>query len=1163
MSSESQPTQLLNNILSRGIASTRVSHDREGTNATFEDPNVTKGSLDSSSSSMLHSAPRYHFHGLAATQQTQHEECAENDEGSQKENTPSAERNTTNRGSSPTSCAPTTSPSKQLSKRPRVDISHQHLANKGAATMTMPAVPLGTSELVSPIKNRPGKAVSFQSPHATAGSLSTTKLVQPSKTVPQQSGHYYHDSLSQDSFGGPVSQDPEKQFWASAKQFHVPLSELGRASEHETDTQPADTQPSTDEAGGDLARSLLASAASDSGSSQSRGQTSQQSMDVDAMCGRQPDGSFDDDHGQNTQPSTQGFELSQPSSSYERLIEGNYTQPPEVGTQMTVDEEVGIASDVPLPATQIENSSVNEAMTASTPMQTPAVSHPATGSRSLASTVNKKWRLEKLGITVAPSTRAAQSFASPSQLQSTREQIILETQPSEVSTPTAPARHAIPSRTYGPARRHVLSPLSSPPRSDLMEIVPDSEPPLTGPLPPPPSQAKRPCTNGSAREHDQGIARPGTAMAVVDETRIEDDGGSDEDDDVPLAVLRPLPKAAQANKGKGKAVASCDDADAKTAIKTGHQSHGGPSGRHPPGRSWETGIPSSAPELDVANAAAAPAAVAQHGKGRGKGGKPASIVAERKTRSTSASSNIPVKKRRVSTDTDDGGDDDELRLKNRDTVYIPKAEKREDEEETEPAEERDRDENVEEVDDSGPEPSNRKRKRPTQSKAKSKTVSKASVKSNTMARGTPTSFNRPSKRLRSVVSTTSRAANDSATRVYALWKKDSHYYSGTVHSHIGATKFLVQFDDDSEDIVDVTRLRRRELKMDDEVILVSDNRRATVKQVLVDGATVEVDDGDELEVFDVESADVRIAGRTITKQWQDRELDMDSVVPIIKPKSLKATPSPSKTSILSMGSAKGRGKALNRTGVVITMSPGNTNWEQDKDSVTTTIKNNGGTVIEDWSHILLMDGKHSNSNKRWVAVADDVRWSSKEGIQRVFLLADDPNQKPKFLIALALGIPCLSIDWLYKTVDKVSNPAVIFRVCPDVIYQGTIDWQPFLLPAGFCESLGARVSQMVDWDWGNSTDQLTDIMDNQVASKLFAPLSILCVGPEFVPAAKSKRVSLYVTSIHHVASDIPLDIRQMLWMPKSQAALCLVLFSLWGPSVSKLLPRLSFHPTRP
>src|SRR5882762_7404180 len=75
---ESQPTQLLQNVLGGGMEPPRIPHHRQDTNLAVEDPNVTKDSFDSSSSSVRHSTNRYHFHGLAATQtQMQHDDCAE------------------------------------------------------------------------------------------------------------------------------------------------------------------------------------------------------------------------------------------------------------------------------------------------------------------------------------------------------------------------------------------------------------------------------------------------------------------------------------------------------------------------------------------------------------------------------------------------------------------------------------------------------------------------------------------------------------------------------------------------------------------------------------------------------------------------------------------------------------------------------------------------------------------------------------------------------------------------------------------------------------------------------------------------------------------------------------------------------------------------------
>lgn len=63
-----------------------------------------------------------------------------------------------------------------------------------------------------------------------------------------------------------------------------------------------------------------------------------------------------------------------------------------------------------------------------------------------------------------------------------------------------------------------------------------------------------------------------------------------------------------------------------------------------------------------------------------------------------------------------------------------------------------------------------------------------------------------------------------------------------------------------------------------------------------------------------------------------------------------------------------------------------------------------------------------------------------------------------------------------------------------------------MLPQGYSEILGARPSQQVDMDWGNSIHHLSGIMENAVPCKLFDNQSILCIGPELVPQPKGKKV---------------------------------------------------------
>jgi hypothetical protein len=491
-------------------------------------------------------------------------------------------------------------------------------------------------------------------------------------------------------------------------------------------------------------------------------------------------------------------------------------------------------------------------------------------------------------------------------------------------------------------------------------------------------------------------------------------------------------------------------------------------------------IPSSAPEQDqqdrtsVPERVVTPTVVPYSFKNRKGKGKAPPAPTRKGTRPRAESS---AKKRKHPSDTEASDEcQDEIHP-------TPNAEKQE-EEETELADDDD-------YMDIGPAPieikapSSRKRRRVED-------IKPVRVPSKTSARkaaDTPAPATRVAKRLRQTVSTGRALAAQPATRVFALWRQDGHYYSGTVHSLQTGTKYLIKFDDETEDQVDVAMLRRCELRVGDAVILCHGNLRGTVvdiSQMESESIGIEVDDGSDTTSSDYPVSDVRIASRAIQSHWKDRTLTADSIVTIIRPKPLRATPSHSGMSLLSATSLKHK-KPFAKTGFVVTLAVRNKHPEKLKDSVMLAIKHNGGTVIDDWSSIFPMEGTHSQSNKRWIASQENFKFKPKpefEGLERVFLLADDYNQKPKFLVALALGIPCLSNEWIRDDyINKQTSP----------------DWQPVLLPAGFSETLSARVSQLVDLDWGNCKEHLTDIMSNTVASKLLSGKTILCLGSDLVP----------------------------------------------------------------
>ena len=176
---------------------------------------------------------------------------------------------------------------------------------------------------------------------------------------------------------------------------------------------------------------------------------------------------------------------------------------------------------------------------------------------------------------------------------------------------------------------------------------------------------------------------------------------------------------------------------------------------------------------------------------------------------------------------------------------------------------------------------------------------------------------------------------------------------------------------------------------------------------------------------------------------------------------------------------------LARHGFVITLSPNSGNWEKDRVDLTKTITDAGGIVINDWNDILTFQGKHTRGDKRWTIDANDIKVQKPKGVDRIFLISNDYSQKPKYLIALALGVPCVDAKWIRQMHQGIDTP-----------------WSSFLLPAGLSESLGARISQMVDLEWGDSPLHLQELMNNAVAAKILKDARVLCVGTDLLPPKK-------------------------------------------------------------
>ena len=350
-----------------------------------------------------------------------------------------------------------------------------------------------------------------------------------------------------------------------------------------------------------------------------------------------------------------------------------------------------------------------------------------------------------------------------------------------------------------------------------------------------------------------------------------------------------------------------------------------------------------------------------------------------------------------------------------------------------------------------------------------------------------------------------------ATRVLALWKQDSHYYVGTIHSEYETSgqQYVVHFDDGEKGIVDLSKIRRCELRKGDYVMVKTEGKPLKGEVVnasrCLSNRTVEVrlDDDHEEEVS---TEDLLVPSRTIISRWNDRVLTAEEIVTMIRPKNSRMSPTPSNSADINSWSESTR-KLFNKTGFLVTMSPGKENWEEEKKNLEVAIKNHGGVIFEDWCHVFKMDGSQSLQGKRWIYNKEEISFTQKD-VDRVFLLANDANHKPKFLIALALGIPCVNSDWLFESMAEVSFLSAYLLTSFSILVQmEEREWQQYLLPAGFSDKLSVRVTQMVDCDWGNCPEHIRDIMDNPVPSRLFADQKILCVSPDFLPVKTTRRVS--------------------------------------------------------
>ncbi|KAG8881403.1 hypothetical protein FRB97_009598 [Tulasnella sp. 331] len=361
------------------------------------------------------------------------------------------------------------------------------------------------------------------------------------------------------------------------------------------------------------------------------------------------------------------------------------------------------------------------------------------------------------------------------------------------------------------------------------------------------------------------------------------------------------------------------------------------------------------------------------------------------------------------------------------------------------------------------------------------------------------------------------------SRVFAKWSKNKFFYPGTVVSRSEKTpnKLTVRFDDDTFTDVDVSKVRLGILQLGD-VVQVVDRWRETGVVRDVSGWTkeerwsVEIalkdKDGDEEQMV-CEGKNLRVHEKEINRQWDDRMLGVDEVevssdVLTGGEQSAEAPPEPEPVSPepqahpnrsarrrsstraapvavvprsatrrpSGSGAASGEAKrgVFSTIAFVITMHPtarSDAAKDRERTSLRQDITQGGGTVYDSWDSLYTIQGKDGITDRR------DVRWiGPRRGVTTVLLLADQPTQTAKYLMALALGVPCVSSAWI-----KDRTAGLDFG------------WRSYLLAAGRSNYLGTEVSQLFDQAWSTDESLLHDVFRSRIVRRPWMDLRILCV----------------------------------------------------------------------
>lgn len=253
-------------------------------------------------------------------------------------------------------------------------------------------------------------------------------------------------------------------------------------------------------------------------------------------------------------------------------------------------------------------------------------------------------------------------------------------------------------------------------------------------------------------------------------------------------------------------------------------------------------------------------------------------------------------------------------------------------------------------------------------------------------------------------------------RVLALY--NSSYYPGTI-IHREGTLYRVVYDDNYVESVNLSDLRRLELHQGDDVRWGQGKwEHGKVKEFIdkppvanVRQYSLKVAESRNGKMIEPEAAIFWVTKSNI-KTWDDRKFELADLELI--PSSVVAeSPTTRANSNRMAKPSTQKDEFWSKAGFVITGS----SQSADRARITRLIEEWGGRIFDEWTDVFSPMG-NLHDDKVWVATQGDIVFDPASECERVYLLSDVPCRKPKYLMALALGIPCISFRWVEEQANS-------------------------------------------------------------------------------------------------------------------------------------------------